>query len=84
MRYREVKRKRTDLVEEQRSIAVWVNGSLVREGVTGLHIEGYSVPCVLDIRKDLESSCRTRVPRLGNIRSKIFYRVKRKLSSVPF
>ena len=48
MRYREVNRKRTDLVEEQSLIEVWVNGSLVGEGVTGLHIEGYSVPCVLD------------------------------------
>ena len=50
MRYREVNRKRADLVAEQSSIAVWVNGSLVGEGVTGLHIEGYSVLCVLDAR----------------------------------
>ena len=48
LRYREVNHKRTDLVEEQRSIAIWVNGSLVGEGVTGLHNEGYSVPCALD------------------------------------
>ena len=41
-------RLRNDLVEEQSSIAVWVNGSLVGEGVTGVQIEGYSVPCVLD------------------------------------
>ena len=48
MRYREVDRKRANLIEEQSSIAVWVNGSLVGDGVKGLHIEGYSVPCVLD------------------------------------
>ena len=48
LRYCEVNRKFTDLVEEQSSIAVRVNGSLVGEGVTRLRIEGYSVPCVLD------------------------------------
>ena len=50
LRYREVNRKRTDLVEKQRSIDVWVNVSLVGEGIKGLRIVWYSVPCVLDTR----------------------------------
>ena len=37
-------------IAEQSSIAVWVSGSLVGEGVKGLHIKGYSVPCVFDTR----------------------------------
>ena len=50
LRYCEVNRKFTDLVEEQSSIAVWTNGSLVGEGIKGLHSVGYPVPCVLDTR----------------------------------
>ena len=50
MRYCEVNRKRTDIVEEQSSIDDWVNDSLVGECVKGLYIVEYSVPCVLDAR----------------------------------
>ena len=34
-------------------LPVWVNGSLVGEGVKGLHTEGYSVHCVLDARDSI-------------------------------
>ena len=45
-----VNRNPTDLVEAQSLIDVWVNVDLVGEGVKGLHIVGYSVPCVLGTR----------------------------------